>query len=380
VDEAGDDMATPLVNIHHHDLRNGEEAAFGGRGWHQITTRASGASCFDAEGGHDCMLWEMPAGYGQPLFPPGFFFDAMVNDMRPATATPLRFYSEFAVRLSADEALRDVIHMTTSNALIRSPVDPHADPVSLHPMYPTFFPAVRLNRGASYAHWMVNTFPWDGEAVKVHVHAHREAEKRTFVWAGVPEDAGLNVGAHFQEEPWLPMAVDDLDGFIGSVKAGLNNSIPVVCETPPKPPAEYTGPPGEEYDWMHYHSYDDHLQCNRPWKFKKGEPFSVLCISSVPSDWRVSVMGQHCNVHMLGTPDGGRAEAVVDAIGTAYGSWYPPEIHQMTWPPDVVDSVHWPITWPPSKQAYAAEYHAPQAYYERYPLWQKAAKLYKELE
>lgn len=88
--------------------------------------------------------------------------------------------------------------------------------------------------------------------------------------------------------------IDEFTALLKPAPPGTAECSPAMSPTHPIDPSLGTFLVG---------SYDHMMQCD-PWRFKRGDYQTLLCISQAPMTWKDNIgLGQHCNLHSLVVSD-----------------------------------------------------------------------------
>jgi len=281
------------VHIHHMYVNDGQNILF---------QQYSCMTCPSESGGERCLLLALPPGMGMPVYGPLRILPGLT--LFQNITTPIRIL--FALRLSS------TVHQLVVHSKARSPdcIDACAD--SLMEQFPAMdMPSlISLSRrtpwpwgkfGSGYpiprkliAFWHTSQFTFAGRVVWVHAHVHRVAEEKVYIWGAPPEKIGLNVGAmhlKFVAHAWQPLPLHNI------------SEIEQKLVTPTGVPRCMSTSKGVEA-FPHYTAdRDDGLQCDRPWSFREQDFRTILCVHRTPSSSPSPVMGGHCHLLMILSPD-----------------------------------------------------------------------------
>ena len=306
LDEHGSVVGNPTVHFHHMILCHGQPYRLQGSRDAPIGDyfgyKGEDMVCDPERGGTACLYFKSPRCFGQPYLKPlsvSFGYD----DIRATDSPPMVTYTEVAIRVHRGVMPHELVWfaMTTSQFDYNIPTTTHNN------MWPNFF-AAPVKKGALSAYWISSIFPFDGEVLYVFAHDHRIAEKYVHVWGAPPESLGLNQGKlvlpdvgdnqtvysewgeHLMRKPLIfTGSVDELLGHLAPPPPGTPE-----CSTHASP--THAIDPRLNTFWLG--SMDHQLRCD-PWRFKRGDYQTLLCVMQTPDEWPEEYLGQHCNFHAL---------------------------------------------------------------------------------
>jgi len=295
-----DNFSVPHFHLHHFDLYVQHPA---NTNLVQFLTKNQCNTCRSAHGGAECLFQSMPEGYGQSIHPgTRLYVNAFVNDIRKCQ-NRRDLYLEMALGITSSVVRRDLTYVA-----VRAPEwqwYPPIDSPSLWPVGGSFL----IRRHFLYIMWSAAPFLFDGEVTWVHVHTHRQSEKRVLVYGASPETLGLNRGSYKIVEPWaLPLNISTsqfettLNVPHGTPHCRSNEAIPFESLN------------GDFID------RDDMLVCTRKWVFRQRSAVTTICMFQMPSHLQQSAMGQHCTLHMLVSPNDDMPLGRLQYVPTWFGS------------------------------------------------------------
>jgi len=306
VDHQGHTLGNPPLHVHHvhyHDVPVHEAETdtyiilqrhiFGS--WH------GDGQCHSKFGGTDCMLQLLPEGYAFKASHP-LSIDSDYNDVRPVGSKPLRFWVEFAAKLSSTVPKRVVAQLGL--------YAPHFMQLPAFPREFTFM----LPGNRESVLWYSVMLPSAGVWQTAIPHQHQYWAKNSLIFAEWPGPLGLLrfPGGLMNMTTSLDVSHDEVLTALRPNMIGKSSTL--ICESgPQRMRLEYVDSESCQQPYPCTKMFDrgTPMRCTE-WHMQKGDVVTVVNFH-VPMrpEFSVSLAWQHAIFHVMYLPDQPAPSALV---------------------------------------------------------------------